>query len=174
MKKDTLPVYVSMIWRARFPSTGRTRMLASRTSALPGIPLLLASHPADFLVLVHQLVFARTPGGNHLVQLFGRGAHGIEFGFSATLLRRDVETERFTVSGDRERSTRFEIVRELFAELAHADLYGFHYCVPTVHNSILRHSKGTVESGINRIVTLGGSAGVDLAKIGIPSGALAS
>src|SRR5260370_31809212 len=42
-KNDTCPAYVSMTSRTRLRRTARTRMLASTTRALLGIPLLLRS-----------------------------------------------------------------------------------------------------------------------------------
>src|ERR1700733_11110856 len=48
--------------------TARTRMLASRTRALSGIPLLLAGSSANAFVLLHQLILVGTPGRDHFVQ----------------------------------------------------------------------------------------------------------
>src|SRR6185369_12496714 len=48
-------------------------MLASMTSALPGIPFLLAGCPSDSLVLLDQLVFGGAPGSDHFVQVLRRG-----------------------------------------------------------------------------------------------------
>src|SRR6516164_1397561 len=102
-----------MISRTRLPRTARTRILASTTSALAAIALLLAGCPADSLVLLHQLVFACAPGGDHLVQVLRRGAHRLKFGFPAALLRRNVETYGLAVAHDRQGRPRFEITGEV-------------------------------------------------------------
>src|SRR3954454_15454756 len=115
-----------MISRTRLPRTARTRILASMTSALAGIALLLARCPTDSLVLLHQLVFAGAPGGDHLVQVLRRGAHRLEFGFPAALLRGNVEPYGLAVAHDRQRRPGFEITGEVLAEFAHPNLNGFH------------------------------------------------
>src|ERR1700690_2227445 len=123
-KNDTWPAYVSITLRTRFPKTARTRILASTTSALPGIPLLLAGSPTDLLVLLYQLLFAGSPGRDHFVQIFGGGSHSFHFGLPASLLRRDIKPECFAVPHDRQRRTGFEVTRKIFAEFAHADFNG--------------------------------------------------
>ncbi len=75
IENDTPSAYASMTARTRFPSTARTRMLASTISALLGIPLLFAASSADALVLLHQLLFAGAPGCDHFVEVFCRCAH---------------------------------------------------------------------------------------------------
>src|SRR3954466_335993 len=89
-KNEACSECASMISRTRLPRTARTRILASMTSALPGIALLLARCPADTLVLLHQLLFTRAPGGDHLIQILRCCAHGLQFGFPAALLRGNV------------------------------------------------------------------------------------
>ena len=70
--------------------------------ALLDIPPLLARRAADFLVLVHQLVFSSTPRGDHFVQIPRGGPHGFEFSLAAAFLGGNVEAERLAVSRDRQ------------------------------------------------------------------------
>jgi hypothetical protein len=60
-EERTSSAYFSISSRVRVPRTARTRILASTTRALSGIPLLLAGSLVDPLVLLHQLVFAGAP-----------------------------------------------------------------------------------------------------------------
>src|SRR6185369_1957481 len=101
-------------------------MLASMTSALPGIPFLLAGCPSDSLVLLDQLVFGGAPGSDHFVQVFRRGAHSLQFGFSASFLRRNVKAEGLAVAHDRQRRSGFEVAGKVLAEFAHPDFNRFH------------------------------------------------
>src|SRR5581483_6646871 len=125
-----------MISRTRRPRTARTRILASMTSALPGIALLLARCPADSLVLLHQLVFADAPGGDHLVQVLRRSAHGLQFGFPAALLRGNIEPYGLAMAHDRQGRPGFEVAREILAEFTHPDLKCFHMRTHCTHFSI--------------------------------------
>src|SRR5579871_805800 len=115
-----------MISRTRFPRTARTRILASMTSALLGIALLLAGRLADSLVLLHQLVFARAPGRDHFVQVFRSGPHGLQFCLPVSLLCRYIEPYGLAMTHDCQGRTGFEIAREVFAEFAHPNLNRFH------------------------------------------------
>src|SRR5262249_14386689 len=108
-KNDACSAYVSMISRTRLPRTARTRMLASMTSALPGIPLLRPGCPADSLVLLHQLVFAGAPGRYHFVQILRSCTHGLQFGLPASLLCRNIKPKGLAVTHDRQGRTGFEI-----------------------------------------------------------------
>src|ERR1700693_2764716 len=125
-KNDTWPAYVSITLRTRFPKAARMRILASTTSALPGIPLLLAGSSADLLVLLHQLFLAGAPGRDHFVQVFRGSAHGFQLGLPASLLCRDIKAECLAVPHDRQWRSGFEVAREIFAEFAHANFNGFH------------------------------------------------
>src|ERR1017187_3927955 len=118
-KNDTAPQYVSINSRTRFPSTARTRILASTTRALSGIPLLLAASLADLLILLHQLVFTGAPGRDHFVKILRGGTHRFELGLPASFLCGDVVAERLSVPHDRQRSARFQVARESLAEFAH-------------------------------------------------------
>ena len=62
-------------------------MLASSTSALPGISRLAAAGSTDLLVLLHKLVLGRAPGGDHGIKFFCGVAHRFEFRLAASLLR---------------------------------------------------------------------------------------
>src|ERR1017187_6921093 len=120
-KNDTSSQYVSITSRTRFPRTARMRILASTTRALLGIPLLIAGSLTDPLIFLHQLVFTGPPGRDHFVQVFRGGAHRLEFGRPASLLCGDVVAKRLSAPHDRQRSARFQIVREFLAEFAHAN-----------------------------------------------------
>src|SRR6266446_1724347 len=129
-KNVTFSQYVSITSRTRFPSTARTRILASTTRALFGIPLLHAGGLADPLILLHQLVFAGAPRRDHFVKVFRGGTHRFEFGPPASLLCGDIVAERLSVAHDRQRCARFQIARELLAEFTHPDLNRFHFVYP--------------------------------------------
>src|SRR5271157_3218027 len=90
-KNDASPAHASITSRTRFPRTARTRILASTTKALLGIPLLLAGRPMDLLVLVHQFLFRGAPRPDHFVQILRGGAHCLQFCFPAAFLCGNVE-----------------------------------------------------------------------------------
>src|ERR1035438_4741690 len=125
-KNDTASQYVSMTPRTRFPRTARTRILASTTRALPGIPLLLAGSLPDSLILLHQLVFTGAPGRDHVVKVFRCRAHGFALGLPASLLCRNIIADRLSVPHDSQRSARFHVAREFLAEFPYPDLNRFH------------------------------------------------
>ena len=87
---------------------------------------ILVRGPADLLVFIHQLVFGGAPGRNHLVQILRGGAHGLQLRLAAALLRGNVEAERLAMPRNRQGLVRFEIAREVFAELAYANFDCFH------------------------------------------------
>src|SRR5215831_13045303 len=124
--------------RTRCPSTARIRMLASSTRALLGIPLLFAAGATDLLVLLHELVFRRAPRRDHGIEFLSRRPHGVHLGLAALLLGWNIEAEGLAMPSDGKGLSGLQIAREVLAKLAHADLFGFHYCVPCVHNSIFR------------------------------------
>src|SRR5882724_345948 len=112
------------------PRTALTRILASTTRALLGIPLLLAGSLSDPPILLHQLVFAGAPGRYHFVQVLRGGAHSCEFGLPALLLGGDIVAERLSVPHDRQRSARFQVACELLAEFTYPYLDRFHIAYP--------------------------------------------
>src|SRR6476469_6686202 len=130
-----LSAWASRMWRTRCPRTARIRMLASSTSALPGIPLLLAAGATDLLVLLDEFVLGCTPRCDHGVEFLCGCSHGIDFSLAALLLRRDKEAEGLAVSSDGERFSGLQVTCEVLAELSHADLFGLHSCVLCVHNN---------------------------------------
>ena len=60
-KNDTRSAKFSRIRRTRMPNTARIRMLASSTSALFGIPLLVAGGLSNLLIFAHEFVFGGAP-----------------------------------------------------------------------------------------------------------------
>src|ERR1700693_2354002 len=115
-----------MTCRARFPNTARTRMFASTTRALPGIPTFFARRLADFLVLCDQFVFRGTPGRDHFAQFLGRRPHRLQFCFPVPFLCGDVEPKGLSVPGDGERLARLEIAGEVLAEFAYTNCDSLH------------------------------------------------
>src|SRR5664280_3718272 len=132
-KNDASPAYASINSRTRLPRTARTRILASTTNALLGIPLLLADRPVDLPILVHQLVFRSAPGRDHFVQVLRGGAHRIELRLPATFLCGNVEAECLAVSRNRQRLVRFEVAREILAEFTDAILTLSILCTHCTH-----------------------------------------
>src|SRR5579884_1093392 len=125
--------------RIRLPRTARIRMFASRTTALFGIPLLLAAGSADFFVLLHKVVFRYTPRRDHRVEFLGHGAHCFYFGFPAPLVRGNEEAQCFAMTSDGQRTPALQITCELLTEFPHANLLGVHsaYLVYTISRSAL-------------------------------------
>src|SRR5262245_42675022 len=110
-------------------------MLASSTRALRCMPT--TSCPASSLgwcagspLLPHELIFGRTPGRNHRVEILRCGAHGFNFRFAVPLLRGNKEAERLPMASDCERSSTFEVAREVLTELPNANLFGLHIAYP--------------------------------------------
>src|SRR5215471_7446988 len=110
-------------------------MLASSTRALRCMPT--TSCPASSLgwcagspLLPHELIFGRTPGRNHRVEILRCGAHGFDFRFTVPLLRGNKEAERLSMASDCERFSAFEVAGQVLAELAYADLFRFHIAYP--------------------------------------------
>src|SRR5271165_6109708 len=128
----------------RVPSTARIKILASSTSALLAIPLLLAGDPPDRFVLVHEFVFGGTPGRDHRVKVLSGGTHRLNFGLPASLLSGNEEAQRLPMARYRQRATALQVAREILSKLADADLFGFHivYSLYTI---------ATVESGLWRV-----------------------
>jgi hypothetical protein len=97
---------------------------------LLGLPLLLAASSTDLLVLPHQLVLGCAPLRDHRVELLGGGAHRFYFSLAAAFLRGNKKAQRFAMTSDSERTPAFQVARQVFAELTHADLFGFHIVYP--------------------------------------------
>src|SRR3954452_10094845 len=140
-KKEMSSAWVSRMSRTRLPRTARIKMLASRTSALFGIPLLVAARSTNFFVLLHQFVFRDAPRRDHRIQFFRCGAHCFHLGFTAPLLRRDKEAERFSMTRDGQRAPALQITREVLAKLTDANLLGFHTAYP-VYTITFRMGRG--------------------------------
>src|SRR5579863_7258200 len=119
------------------PNTARIRMLASSTSALFDIPLLLAGSLSDLLIFAHEFVFGGTPRRDHRVELFRGGAHCLDFGLPVSLLRRNEESQRLAVTGDCQQATTFQVACEVLTKFANANLFSFHiaYSLYTIAKS---------------------------------------
>src|SRR4051794_12400014 len=140
--------------RTRRPSTARIRMLASRTNDLLSIPLLLAAHSTDLLVFFNELILGGAPCRDHGIEFLGGGPHGFDLCLAASLLRGNVEAEGFAMTGDRERAPALQVSREVLTELAHADLFCLHGCVPCVHNTMIGVAAQTPpDNGVHPPVT---------------------